>query len=326
MKTLRTHAPATLLRSVVLHRGLHWPDDGVGDRPLENTRAAYERAWAVQGAHLAECDVTLTRDGEVVLAHDDDLRRVAREEGAAALTSVVGTPVSRLTKREVRSVALKDGSVVPTLEEVLTAASVIGGDARLVVEIKGKDEACAGAVAALMAKEPELARRVAVVMCFYPESVRAFRKAFPRPSSAASKDAPRSSDGADGPLVMLLTVAKARQKSDAWSGPFVDLKDTSAVEAELKASEPGAGDELDGLYVEYEPGLVESDAFAAMCARIPVGVWGRAGLDPDSMEEAQKLVARGVRFVNTDLPVDYFGSVEEGAEEAGPRRKSPRRA
>ena len=49
-----------------MHRGWHSDD---GRRPLENTRAAYQKA-AATGAGYAECDVWYTMDGVIVLSHD----------------------------------------------------------------------------------------------------------------------------------------------------------------------------------------------------------------------------------------------------------------
>ena len=50
------------------HRG------GLAERP-ENTLAAFDNAVAL-GSQLLELDVHLTRDGQVVVAHDHDLNRV----------------------------------------------------------------------------------------------------------------------------------------------------------------------------------------------------------------------------------------------------------
>ena len=57
--------PADLVH-LVAHRGFHSPLDRSDRRPLENSLAAYEEAWA-SGISLCECDVMLTRDGVLVL-------------------------------------------------------------------------------------------------------------------------------------------------------------------------------------------------------------------------------------------------------------------
>jgi glycerophosphoryl diester phosphodiesterase len=61
---------------VIAHRGYS------GEYP-ENTLPAFRAADAV-GASYLELDVHLTRDGEVVVIHDDDLRRIAGVEGIVA--------------------------------------------------------------------------------------------------------------------------------------------------------------------------------------------------------------------------------------------------
>ncbi|MFH2204734.1 MAG: glycerophosphodiester phosphodiesterase family protein [Elusimicrobiota bacterium] len=54
---------------IAAHRGAS------GDRP-ENTLAAFRRALE-QGCRAFECDVRQTKDGELVLSHDPDLKRTA---------------------------------------------------------------------------------------------------------------------------------------------------------------------------------------------------------------------------------------------------------
>ena len=63
------------------HRGLHTPDKQIP----ENSLAAFGRA--AEAGYGMELDVQLSRDGQVVVFHDDDLLRVCgREERVEALT------------------------------------------------------------------------------------------------------------------------------------------------------------------------------------------------------------------------------------------------
>lgn len=88
---LQAPAPAALA-----HRG------GAKEAP-ENTLAAFTRAVRLGFAHL-ETDVQLSADGEVVVFHDADLRRVAGIEGRVrdrtwaelADVRVAGEPIPRL--------------------------------------------------------------------------------------------------------------------------------------------------------------------------------------------------------------------------------------
>ncbi|HWP66100.1 MAG TPA: glycerophosphodiester phosphodiesterase family protein [Candidatus Limnocylindria bacterium] len=95
---------------VIAHRGAS------GTCP-ENTLAAFRRAEAV-GAHMIELDVQLSRDGEVVVMHDDTLERTTDGHG----------PVARWTLAEMQRLDAGSwfgpefaGERVPTLGEVLAA-------------------------------------------------------------------------------------------------------------------------------------------------------------------------------------------------------------
>jgi glycerophosphoryl diester phosphodiesterase/predicted MFS family arabinose efflux permease len=78
------------------HRGFH-------ERAPENTLAAF-RAAAEAGAPMVELDVRLARDGQAVVIHDADIRRVAGREGVV---------------RELTSPELRERAGAPTLREVL---------------------------------------------------------------------------------------------------------------------------------------------------------------------------------------------------------------
>ncbi|MGQ0676704.1 MAG: glycerophosphodiester phosphodiesterase [Rhodospirillales bacterium] len=93
---------------VIAHRGasLYAP---------ENTLAAFELA-ADQGAEAIECDAKLTRDGAVILMHDDTLDRTSTGKGA----------VRRFDLNAIRALDAGawfdprfEGQRVPTLEEAM---------------------------------------------------------------------------------------------------------------------------------------------------------------------------------------------------------------
>jgi glycerophosphoryl diester phosphodiesterase len=117
--------------SAIAHRG------GSKVRP-ENTLAAFAHAASL-GADAIECDVHLSRDGEVVVIHDFTLDRTTNATG----------PVSAKTARELAAVdaGYRFGSAgqypfrgqgigVPTLHEVLMQTPAMP----VVIEIKGEDE------------------------------------------------------------------------------------------------------------------------------------------------------------------------------------------
>lgn len=103
----------------VAHRGLHDSNKAV----WENTLSAFQRA--VDRNFSIECDVHLSSDGQVVVIHDGDLKRLTGTDGF----------VWQRTAAELG--ALKVGGTddhVPTLKEML---DLVDGRVALVIELKG---------------------------------------------------------------------------------------------------------------------------------------------------------------------------------------------
>lgn len=96
------------------HRGLH------GDGACENTLAAFEAACRA-GLGI-ELDVQLSRDGAVVVFHDDDLLRLTGDNRR----------LDAVELEELRGMNLPGGRI-PTLEEVL---QLVDGQVPLLVELK----------------------------------------------------------------------------------------------------------------------------------------------------------------------------------------------
>jgi len=80
--------------SLVGHRGFHNVHDRSDVRPLENSLMAYEAAWT-SGIHLCECDIALTKDERIILAHDENFSRLGMD------------PTSPLCNRTVRDLTFK---------------------------------------------------------------------------------------------------------------------------------------------------------------------------------------------------------------------------
>jgi glycerophosphoryl diester phosphodiesterase len=93
---------------VLAHRGLLTPDAAVHGT-VDNSFAAFAAAHAA-GAGYIESDCHLTRDGVVVLFHDDDLARVAGDP----------RPVSSVSAHELAEIMSERGGLV-TLEQALDA-------------------------------------------------------------------------------------------------------------------------------------------------------------------------------------------------------------
>ena len=260
-----------LSSALVAHRGFHYANDDM-KRPLENTIAAYEKAWSSNVVY-AECDVTTTKDGEVVLAHDANLKRLALHPAS----SVALKPIRQLDyNKDLLNFPLKDGSKVPKLVEVLQAARRVNINSKLVIEIKEDNLECARKVALLAATD--LGEFIAIVMGFSVNAVAEFAKINPRKRHIQ---------------VLLLTV-----KQDAGDGSVVlNLSKLDSVESIVKEKK------LDGVYAEFDQSFLTDQRFAQFCKRRIVGVWG---LSRDSVSTAVQLIGKGATFVNSDLPDEFF--------------------
>jgi glycerophosphoryl diester phosphodiesterase len=123
---------------VIAHRGAS------GDYP-ENTMPAFHAA-ALSGAAYIELDVHRTRDGEVVVAHDDDLMRIASHEGLIAQMtfaelSEIDAGFNFSRSPEAGFPYRGQGISVPRLADVLSSCA----RQRFVVEFKAAESAIADA-------------------------------------------------------------------------------------------------------------------------------------------------------------------------------------
>lgn len=114
----------------IAHRGLH---DG-NKRIWENTRSAFQRA--IDGNHPIECDVHLTMDGQVVVFHDSDLKRLTGNNG-----KVHETKLDAMKAMPIGGTA--DNPL--SLQELL---SMVNGRVPLIIELKGDEGHDDGLVAA----------------------------------------------------------------------------------------------------------------------------------------------------------------------------------
>lgn len=106
-----------LIGRLYAHRGLH---DG-NDKVAENSLPAFQRA--VDAGYGMELDVQLTKDGRLVVFHDETLKRVCG----------IDRRLSDMSYEELRAVPLPDGTPIPTFDEVL---ALVDGRAPLIVEVK----------------------------------------------------------------------------------------------------------------------------------------------------------------------------------------------
>ncbi|MDI9409705.1 MAG: glycerophosphodiester phosphodiesterase family protein [Candidatus Pacebacteria bacterium] len=113
------NCPDWVMARPIAHRGLHDINDGRVENSLAAARAAVESRYAI------ECDVILSRDGEAMIFHDDDLPRLTGMQGL----------VKDHTAQQLQQIALLggNGETIPTLAQLL---ETIGGKVPLICEIK----------------------------------------------------------------------------------------------------------------------------------------------------------------------------------------------
>ena len=106
------------------HRGL-WDtnEPGENNRP-ENSLAGFRAA--VEKGYGIELDVHRTRDGALVVHHDDSLKRLTGKD----------IRIAQSTLKEIRACKLPNGESVPTFDEVL---KTVAGRVPLIVEVKVED-------------------------------------------------------------------------------------------------------------------------------------------------------------------------------------------
>ena len=113
--------PDSFLARPIAHRALHDRDAGRTENSLASVRAAVEAGYGI------EIDVQVSKDGQAMVFHDYDLRRLTFEAG----------PVAQRSSAELGQVALlNDTGTVPTLTEVLSA---VAGRVPLLIEVKDQD-------------------------------------------------------------------------------------------------------------------------------------------------------------------------------------------
>ena len=120
MPRVKDVADMDLLCTEYAHRGL-WDSN-----TPENSMSAF--MLAKEGGYGIELDVRITKDGELVVFHDESLARMCG----------VNQRVRNLTLAEIKQLTLPNGESVPTLAEVLT---MVEGKVPVLIEIKASGKA-----------------------------------------------------------------------------------------------------------------------------------------------------------------------------------------
>ncbi len=107
-----------LVKRPIAHRGLHDKKNGI----VENCETAF--AAAIKHRYAIECDIQLTKDGDAVVFHDDEIDRVLDGQGV----------VNSFTTKELKAKKFRLGKDrIQTLDELLEQ---VAGQTTLVIEIK----------------------------------------------------------------------------------------------------------------------------------------------------------------------------------------------
>lgn len=140
----------------IAHRGLH------GDGIPENSLAAFRAA--VRAGYAIETDVRLTKDGKIVVFHDDRLLRMTGDPRT----------VSECTMSELRALFLENtAEKIPTLDELLETAD---GRVPLLIEIKNMPNVGGKEIARALAHALDGYRGEYAIQSFQPFYVKHYKK------------------------------------------------------------------------------------------------------------------------------------------------------
>ncbi|MBV9471230.1 MAG: glycerophosphodiester phosphodiesterase [Abitibacteriaceae bacterium] len=210
-----------------------WAHRGASDEAPENTLASIERGWPQ--ADGVEIDVHLSRDGAIVVLHDDNTKRVAGVDKKVAEQTLAELRQLDAGRWKQESFA---GESIPTLDEVV---ATMPPQKRLIIEIK-----CGPEIIPALQRPMGDAARSGQQCCFI---------AFSHPTLQAIKQA--------FPAVPAywLSSFRAAQDSGAWE-PTIET-----LIAQAKAAE------FDGLDLHYDGPLEARTVTQIQEAGLQCYVW-----------------------------------------------------
>lgn len=105
------------------------------------------------------------------------------------------------------------------------------------------------------------------------------------------------------PKLLLITVCETPKMECELE---VDIKNLGRIDNWMRGGEAG---DLDGVYMQFQPEMLEPEGIAAMStlsSRYDVGIWG-ANPQPDDFATFEGLVNKcGVKYVNSSLPRKFM--------------------
>jgi glycerophosphoryl diester phosphodiesterase len=138
---------------------LHIGHRGARAYEPENTLRSFKKALEI-GVNAIELDVRRTKDNQLVVIHDADVKRTTNGKGI----------VSELTLDEIKEFSTAEGEKIPTLEEAL---NFLDSKVKILIELKeeGVEEQVLAAI-----REKGLQRKI-IIVSFHEEALRKIREA-----------------------------------------------------------------------------------------------------------------------------------------------------
>ena len=300
--------PIKIKESLVSHRGYHDVNDSLS-RPLENTLDAYREAF--KELRYAECDITCSTDGIIYLCHDRNFSRLSTSSGE----SKSNVDIISLKSAEIDSIELTNRTHPTRLESVLRLAGEMSKGShtcKLVIEIKpNAPERTLLILLKQFEDNPSLLNHVGVFMSFNHNIVKRFREKYDKSAekhAAFVKYRPKFIILCRSKQVLFNVKNREKSLKTDMCDSMIDYRKNSDI-ARIEKEQNG---KFDGFYLQLSKDMLDKDGLDSLkrlSSKYTIGVWGSARLgDPDSLKTATRLCSGGVRFVNTDLPENFFTS------------------
>eukprot|EP00298_Acanthocystis_sp_HF-20_P000759 c11095_g1_i1.p1 GENE.c11095_g1_i1~~c11095_g1_i1.p1 ORF type:complete len:441 (+),score=129.73 c11095_g1_i1:1-1323(+) len=278
--------PENVRKKLVSHRGFHNVNDDTS-RPLENTLQSMEQAW-LNGVPYCECDISLSSDGEIFLAHDFDFTRLALFPDSESAKK----DFNDLSFSELVGITLKNGVRAPSLKDILEIACQL--KSHLVIEVKHGSSGIGKSLAIFFSTYPRLLSGVAIVMSFDEIELSSFNSSF----FEIQKQRELSGESLLlVPKILLLThnIGTAYFSYEAQ----VDITNKETILVLINKSPY-----LHGLYLRYSPEMLTTgkDFLISLCEKYVIGVWG---VNPDNIDSLSAISDLGVHYINSDFPNSF---------------------
>jgi glycerophosphoryl diester phosphodiesterase len=246
---------------------------GASQDAPENSLESMQLAWE-QGAYAAECDIIRTRDGRLVLMHDDSTKRTARNGEDLLVEESAWHDLKDLDVGSWKDPKW-EGVKIPLLEEVLHA---IPDGKNLYIEIKsgntnhGADERVIDDLEELMTKDAVAPEKITFI-CFDHNFLNHLKKRLPRYNACYVTS------------------------YIAFPGRWPEVRKLRELESYIDAAR---ANDIDGLDLESSSVINGEWVKKIHDAGLKVTIWSYA--KDDTLENARRYQEMGVDFLTTNTP------------------------